>query len=304
MAIYLEQITPPRGQSIRFLRWRENANEVEIFGEDAAAPQRVKGAGTRWHFHPEMEITLITKGEGTRFIGDHIGGFSSPELVLLGPNLPHYWRGPERSSSGYAIQFQFPPGHAFWSFPESERLGRLWQQARRGIRLFDERKLAGVRERIEAMTGMGGLERLGCLLQIFGLFLNAAEDERELLSGHPLSGASSRNPDGEEDKIAQAVRYILERFQDDIALPELLDRLGMSKPTFSRHFKNQLGRPFSAFLGQVRVDFARQLLVRTDSSVAEIAYESGFRNLSHFNALFRKSLGKSPTQFRREHREG
>ena len=44
-----------------------------------------------WHHHPELELVLIRKSTGTRFIGDSIEKFEEGEVVLIGKNLPHMW---------------------------------------------------------------------------------------------------------------------------------------------------------------------------------------------------------------------
>ena len=48
-----------------------------------------------WHFHPEIEIMLITKGRGTRFVGDSIENFEPFDLVMVGSNLAHVWKNSE-----------------------------------------------------------------------------------------------------------------------------------------------------------------------------------------------------------------
>ena len=46
----------------------------------------------RWHYHAEVELIHFNKGEGTQFIGDSIQRFKAGDVVLVGANLPHYWR--------------------------------------------------------------------------------------------------------------------------------------------------------------------------------------------------------------------
>jgi len=46
----------------------------------------------RWHYHTEVELIHFKKGDGTQFIGDNIKRFKSGDVVIIGSNLPHYWR--------------------------------------------------------------------------------------------------------------------------------------------------------------------------------------------------------------------
>ncbi len=66
-----------------------------------------------WHFHPEIELTLIVRGQGKRFVGDDIANFRAGDLCLLGPNLPHTWLSdqphPTDGSTSESIVIQFLP---------------------------------------------------------------------------------------------------------------------------------------------------------------------------------------------------
>ncbi|MEL6192282.1 MAG: hypothetical protein AAFR66_09540, partial [Bacteroidota bacterium] len=63
-----------------------------------------------WHYHPEIEITLITQGKGTRMIGDSIESYQDADLVMVGENLPHHWISrefnKEKLQTAVVIQFQ------------------------------------------------------------------------------------------------------------------------------------------------------------------------------------------------------
>src|ERR1700712_2918617 len=53
---------------------------------------RIPDTNSKWHCHPELELLYFEKGNGTQFVGDNIQKFESGDLVLIGSNLPHYWR--------------------------------------------------------------------------------------------------------------------------------------------------------------------------------------------------------------------
>ncbi len=46
----------------------------------------------RWHYHAEVELIVFHQGNGTQFVGDHIKRFQPGDIILVGSNLPHYWR--------------------------------------------------------------------------------------------------------------------------------------------------------------------------------------------------------------------
>ena len=54
----------------------------------------------KWHYHKEVEIIHFKRGAGTQFIGDSIQRFQAGDTVILGANLPHYWRFDEVYFSG------------------------------------------------------------------------------------------------------------------------------------------------------------------------------------------------------------
>ena len=52
-----------------------------------------------WHFHSEFELLFVIEGKGTSFVADNIEKFETGDLVLMGSNLPHFWRSDENQSA-------------------------------------------------------------------------------------------------------------------------------------------------------------------------------------------------------------
>jgi AraC-like DNA-binding protein len=91
-----------------------------------------------------------------------------------------------------------------------------------------------------------------------------------------------------------------ERCTERITLAEAAAEAHLSIPAFSRFFRRKTGRTLGAYLHELRTGLACRELIETERPVSDIAFDSGFNNLSNFNRRFRSLKGMSPREFRRQ----
>lgn len=82
-------------------------------------------------------------------------------------------------------------------------------------------------------------------------------------------------------------------------MSEIAGLLNMSVSAFSHYFKKRTQKTFTQFINETRIGKAKRLLIETDKSIAEIAYESGYNSLSNFNKQFNALEKFSPKAFRK-----
>jgi len=100
--------------------------------------------------------------------------------------------------------------------------------------------------------------------------------------------------------IAQAKQYINAHQADDLSLGQVAKAVNTSTFYFCKMFKKATGLHFTQYLSRVRVEKAKNLLLNPNLRVSEIAYEVGFQSLTHFNRVFKKIVGQSPTAYRKQ----
>jgi AraC-like DNA-binding protein len=125
------------------------------------------------------------------------------------------------------------------------------------------------------------------LLEIFGRQLSALANRMML-----------QDAEAESPMIRRAKAYIADHHGDSIGLDEVANAMHVSIFYFCRVFRKAVGLTFTDYLGRVRVEEAKTLLLNPHLRVSEIAYAVGFQSLTHFNRVFRQLTGESPTRFR------
>jgi AraC-like DNA-binding protein len=292
MAIDIEQIGLSEGEFFRVLRWNRNVDDVEILAAKGDfAPLR--GKGSIWHLHDEIELTLITEGQGTRFVGDQVSRFTAPNMVLLGPNLPHCWQF-DGHSSGLCVQLSVPRLSAALPADERRELSRVSERAAMGL-AFTGSILNQATTRLAEIVACRGVARMGVVLQLIGDIASLRKSATTELSTKRFD--VSRLAPGYES-IQNAILLILTQYREQLTLEDVLAEAHMSKANFSRRFVEYTGRTFTVFLNEVRIDFACQRLAESADPISDIAFASGFNNLAHFNRMFRHHRSISPTEYR------
>ncbi|HEV3028720.1 MAG TPA: AraC family transcriptional regulator [Planctomycetota bacterium] len=256
--------------------------------------------GFTWHFHPQIELTLIVRSRGRRFVGDSIEPYEDGDLVLLGPDLPHTWHSdPGQKGRHEAVFCQFSRdflGEGFIRSPELGMVDRLLERSARGL-CFTGRTQRAVARRMDGLDRLQGLARLAALLEILDE-LARSRDARPLSGRRYVPGLRR----GDAERIDRLCRFLNERCRDRVTLAEAARVAHLSIPAFCRMFRRTTGKTLVEYLNELRTGLACRALIETERPVSDIAFGSGFNNLSNFNRRFRAQKGLCPRDYRRAFR--
>jgi AraC-like DNA-binding protein len=108
----------------------------------------------------------------------------------------------------------------------------------------------------------------------------------------------SRN--AEPATITRARQFIQDHQTDDLSLAEVARAVNTSTFYFCKLFKKATGLNFTEYISQLRIEKAKNLLLNPNLRVSEIAYETGFQTLTHFNRVFKHLANQSPSSYRKQ----
>lgn len=125
------------------------------------------------------------------------------------------------------------------------------------------------------------------LLTIFGQHLSLVSNQLAV-----------QQEKAEPPAITRAKQFIQDHQADDISLGAVAKAINTSTFYFCKMFKKATGLHFTDYLSRVRIEKAKNLLLNPNARVSEVAYEVGFQSLTHFNRVFKKVTGQSPSAYR------
>jgi len=276
----LQKVVPDFGSSLRYARFTERNPDAKAY----------------WHYHPEVELVFTKNGFGNRYVGNHISKFVDGDLVLLGPNIPHfgYEFGFQGLNEEIVVQFKkdlFKSSVVF--IPELQSITELIEKAKSGLSFYGETKeIVGVQ--LLKMQEKSPLKRLLRMLKILQFL--AKSKEYEVLNA---TGVTLIIQNQDDDRINQVYQYVKDHYESKISLDEISKVALMTEPAFCRYFKKYTKKTFTQFVNEFRIRQAIRLIGKGNKSISEIASEVGFNNFSHFYKQFKKVTGESPSKYKK-----
>ncbi len=255
------------------------------------------------HVHPVYEIYYLVSGSRKFFIESDIYNISKGDLVFIDKNAMHRttYSSDKLNERAYVL---FDDKHIKRFIDEYGR-EELEQCLRHRIFSIPIQR----REYVEGLISQLYTERRHTDEFSQGLMENCLYDLMVFLVRYKRSFFDSKNRDISElsadvlspgdENIQRAARYIVENYRRDVGLTEVAEYVNMSSTYFSKKFKEVTGFGFKEYLLNLRIKRASELLLETNLSVTEIAYESGFNDSNYFGDVFKKSKGISPLGYRK-----
>ena len=258
----------------------------------------INDTGGLWHFHPEYELVINIKSNGTRIIGDSVELFDQYDMVLIAGNIPHCWNYYRQNNTlpenhGIIVNFKLESiGESLLSQHELRCFKDLLGEADRGL-VFSVEDSRKAEKYLVQMVSNKGIDKMIDFFNILRI-LCASEKKAYLCSENYKLAFDERG----NKKMSDVYTYIRENYFKDIPLEKIARIAKMSPFAFSRYFKKNCGAGFIEYLNRVRTNKACYLLRETEYAVHDIATECGFASISNFNKQFRKAEGISPRDFR------
>ena len=254
-----------------------------------------------FHYHPELELVFIKEGYGKRIIGDKLDYFSAGDMIFLGANLPHVWLNDEIFYKGFAnlrakaIVVYFNKevfSKNFYELKESNKINELFSKASRGIKIVGKTQKQ-VADKIQKLTKKVDFDRIIGLMEILNIISTSKDVEFITTEGYSGNMLQSKS-----DRLTEVYKHINTNYHNDISLEDISRIANLTPTAFCRLFKQRTNRHFVEYLNEVRISNACRFLLETNLNVSEIAFQCGYKTLSNFNKIFKKTTSLSPKEYR------
>lgn len=248
-----------------------------------------------WHYHPEIEICYTTRSVGKRYVGNDISEYVKGDLVMFGPYLPHGFT-TEVECDQIVIQFKEEfLGNMIYKLSEFKQIRLLFENAGMGLQFHGEVKEAAATY-IHNVISSDGINRLIHLLQLLS-HLAAANDFNTICSKAYSANLSTH----QLGKMKKVLSFIEHNFKKDITISDAAAVINLTDSAFYKFIKRHSKKKFTHILNEYRVNYASKRLADSTLTIAEICFESGFKNKSYFNRKFKEILKISPSEFRAQY---
>ena len=102
-----------------------------------------------------------------------------------------------------------------------------------------------------------------------------------------------------DSRMEKILSYLNLHFLEDLTLNDISSIIGMNPSAFSRYFKEKFGKNYTEYLLELRIKEAKKLITHSSMDIVQICFECGFNTVTHFNRVFKRITGLTPTEYRK-----
>jgi AraC family transcriptional regulator, melibiose operon regulatory protein len=249
------------------------------------------------HMHSQIELNFVLEGRMTYWFDGRELAVDAGRLVLFWGMIPHQVTAVEKPTRFICL---YVPMSVFLGLPA---LSHLREAMFRGaviealdIRPYDSDVFR--RWRDELLVGDDQVEQIvrdELTARVRRIDREGWRDLRDLAEASPHAA----NHDAERAlHIEKMSRFVGERATEDISVDDVAKAAGLHPNYATTIFKRSVGLSINQAIIRHRLDMAQSMLIATDLSVADIAFECGFGSLSRFYEAFKQRFRSSPKLFR------
>lgn len=248
------------------------------------------------HQHDEIQISFIEKGNGTLLVGDRIFSYSENDIFVIGSNLPHVFKSDKNTESTSKMLSLFFTessfGETFFDLNDFAEINHFFSKSLQGFVVKVNKNQ--ITDSFLKLKKASKLERFILFLEILKVI--------SFSKSEPLSNFvyNKKYSDVEGKRMRNVFDFTIENANQKIFLDDIANVANMTKNAFCKYFKKRTNKTYISFLTELRIENACKLLnANKDLSINEIAYKTGFNNISNFNRQFKMIKYMSPNKFRK-----
>lgn len=271
-------------------------------------PQERTGPGVmvHAHIHDYIEILYAQSGQFRILLNGRDYTFGAGDMVLINSNEIHnVFSLGEGINSYICIKFEPEMLYTSQSLLEMKYLMPFILKDSTHQKVFAEEEIKATilpsilqniyMEYTEANYGFELAIRADILTLFLYILRNWQKQNIDLNIDVPINKEM-------EQQLKKVFDYIEDNYQEDITAREMAKYCHMSYSYFSRMFKKVMKKSFKEYLTYVRISKAEKLLISTNSTITEIALETGFTTSSYFISQFKELKDISPKQYRKHYK--
>lgn len=249
------------------------------------------------HMHKEYEICMVLEGKVTVSSGQQSTTFYQGDLMILNPHQSHELQAV--SERVVLLSVQAASGFCARVYPSIRRL--TFEQTRIGLYREDPVHMQLKRDFLNL-----GIQYLReeenyeffCMSKLYELFGTLLKTQK----WHLISEEEKMERYNKGVRLSRIINYIETHVTEKVTLTEIAENENLSMHYLSHFFKEMLGISFQEYVALLRFRHARKLIERTNKSIAEICLECGFSDYRYLNKIYKKQVGYTPADYRKNHK--